>query len=114
MRNLLFTLLLVAVVPFSACTADKPATGGQDQQQPAGDGAPAAKPVVYDAKCGCSIEGIGKCGNYVLIDGRYVPIVHASLGKMEWCGKKDAGAKIEAVGELKDGKFVATSVKTIE
>ena len=114
MRNLLFTLFLALTVPFAACTADKPAGDDQNQQQPAGNGDANAEAVVYEAKCGCSIEGVGHCGNYVKIDDKWVEIVNASLGKMEWCGKKDAGAKVEAVGAMKDGKFVATSVKTIE
>ncbi len=77
---------------------------------------PAGTPVaaqVLDAKCGCAIEGIGKCGNYVRIDGKYVPLIHSTLGKMEFCAQAAAGAKIEAVGAMQDGKYVATSWKRL-
>lgn len=117
-RNLL--LSSASLLAFVACTADKPADPKPSEPNPAKSEAPAvadrvvAEATQFDAKCGCSIEGVGHCGNFVKIDGRYVPILHASLGRMEWCAKKDAGAKIEASGEIKDGKFVAKQIKTLD
>ncbi len=108
-------LVLPLLVCFTAsCTTEE----GTAPKEPAPAGAKpaanAAEAVVYDVKCGCSIDGIGRCGNYVHIDGKYVPIVHPSLGKMEWCAEKDAGAKIEAVGAMRDGSFVAESWKLVQ
>lgn len=64
-----------------------------------------------DAKCGCSIEGIGKCGNYIMFDGEYVPLLNATLGKMEFCKQKDAGCKIKVAGAMKDGNYIAEQWK---
>ena len=117
-RNLL--LSSASLLAFVACTADKPADPKPSAPNPAKAEAPAAAGRVvaeatqFDAKCGCSIDGVGHCGNFVKIDGRYVPILHPSLGRMEWCANKDAGAKIEASGEIKDGKFVAKQIKTLD
>ena len=118
MRNLL--LIFSLTVFAAACTQaddakvepNQPAApAGQAEQQPAGANTAMA---VYDVKCGCSIDGIGRCGNYVMIDGKYVPLIHPSLGKMEFCAQKDAGAKIEASGAMADGKFVAKSWQLVE
>lgn len=74
-------------------------------------GPTAQEVAVFDAKCGCSIDGVGHCGNYILIEGKYVPLIHPSLGKMEFCQHKDAGVKIEVAGSMKDGKYVADQWK---
>jgi hypothetical protein len=113
MRNILYSLVLLLPLTVVACTTDK--VPDQDKPQvPVKQAEPVAKAVVHDVKCGCSIEGVGSCGNYILIDGKYVPMIHASLGKMEWCAQKDKGAKVETVGAMKDGKFIAESWKTVE
>ncbi len=64
---------------------------------------------VTKAMCGCSIEGIGVCGNYVSIDGEFVKLVHPTLRVMEFCDHKEKGVEIEIAGEMKDGQFVADS-----
>jgi len=64
--------------------------------------------------CGCAVEEIGHCGNYVKIDSRYVGIANNTdlgLGGMEWCGKSDVTA--ETAGEIKDGKFVVTTLNVV-
>lgn len=59
--------------------------------------------------CGCAIDGVGKCGNFVQVDGHYVPLAgDVGLGKMAFCGKGEKVAKVE--GAMADGKFVATSI----
>lgn len=73
---------------------------------------PTTKEVaVREAKCGCSIEGIGHCGNYILVEGQYVPLIHPKLGKMEFCKQKAEGVKIKVAGLMKDGKYVASDWK---
>ena len=121
MKKLLtLSLLLVSMLAFG-CTADNKAPAGN--ADPAKDTVPATNidPAaaagemhVHDVKCGCSIEGVGKCGNFIMIEGKYVPLIHSSLGKMEFCKQKAAGAKIETKGAMKDGKFVAESWKLVE
>jgi hypothetical protein len=113
MRNVFYSFVLLLPLAFGACTTDK-APDQNKPEVPAKQTEPVAKAVVHDVKCGCSIDGVGGCGNYILIDGKYVPMIHPTLGKMEWCAQKDKGAKVETVGAMKDGKFVAESWKTVE
>jgi hypothetical protein len=71
--------------------------------------------AVRNVSCGCAIDEIGHCGNYVEIDSRYVEIGNSdelALGPMEWCGK--SGVQAETAGEIKDGKFVATKLVVVE
>lgn len=99
-----------------ACTAEapKPAPAATETTQPVAAVYTVAEPTVHDAKCGCSIDGIRRCGNYMMVEGEYVTILWPELGKMEWCAEGDAGAKIEVTGAMADGKFVAKSYKRVE
>jgi len=66
-----------------------------------------------NVSCGCVIEGVDHCGNYVEIGTQYVEIANSGdhgLGGMEWCGKEDVQA--ESAGEVKNGKFVAATLVT--
>lgn len=118
MRKLLLSFLFAIPLAFVACTAEKPAPQPEPQGEQKPDAAPAAlvisEPTVHDVMCGCSIDGVGHCGNFIKLEGKYVPVLHASLGRMEWCKHKDKGAKVETTGELKDGKFIAKQIKTLE
>ncbi|HEB54129.1 MAG TPA: hypothetical protein ENI87_12825 [bacterium] len=125
MKKLPFpSLVAAALFAFAACSSETPTQGdspGEPQtSQPASTSQPTLQPkvmgtpAVHDAKCGCSIDGIGHCGNYIRIDGKYVPLLHPTLGKMQFCQFKDKGAKIETIGAIKDGKFVAESWKLVE
>jgi hypothetical protein len=75
-----------------------------------------AEPVVVElaernVSCGCAIESIGTCGNYIEIDGNYVAIGNSEevgLDGMEWCGKK--GVRAQSAGELRGGVFYATTL----
>ena len=64
----------------------------------------------HNVKCGCAIEGVGECGNYVEVEGQYVELVlptDLDLGKMPFCGKDELTAQV--TGEMQDDKFVATA-----
>ncbi|MCK5941405.1 MAG: hypothetical protein KAI24_05495 [Planctomycetes bacterium] len=124
-RKHLFPFLVAASFAFAGCSSDEsvgpdqPNTPSEQQVEeppppPLPETLVISEPTVHAVKCGCSIDGVRRCGNYIEIAGRYVPIVHPKLGMMEWCSKQDAGAKIETTGELQDGKFVATAWKTVE
>ena len=66
-----------------------------------------------NVSCGCALEEVGHCGNYIEIDSRYVEIANSKelgLGKMEWCNK--SGVQAESSGEIKDGKFLAATLTT--
>ena len=43
-----------------------------------------------------------------------MPLIHPSLGKVEFGAQPDAGAGIEAAGTLKNGEFVAEHCKLVE
>jgi len=61
--------------------------------------------------CGCALDHVDRCGNYVEIETQYIEIANGKelgLGKMEWCNKE--GVQVETAGEVKDGKFVAASL----
>lgn len=110
----LFVLLLLA-----ACS------GSSEEKSQANEGGDAVKteavaessePVVvelaeHNVLCGCAVEGVGACGNYIEVNGNFVAIANweeMGLGSMEWCGKQ--GMVAEASGEVKDGKFYAVTL----
>ncbi len=109
MKHLLFAALLsLPAVLFTSCSAET------------------AKPVeaastiahsTHGVKCGCDIEEVDRCGNYVDIDGMYYEFDKevgegTKLDAMEWCGVDGASAEVE--GEIKDGIFTATMIKKIQ
>jgi hypothetical protein len=66
-----------------------------------------------NVSCGCALEEVGSCGNYVEIESQYFEIANGKelgLGKMEWCKKE--GVQAESAGEIKNGKFVAATLVT--
>ncbi len=74
-------LILLFALPLVACgAADEPA-------------APAAGAVVLEedereVRCGCKIDTVGYCGNYVADRGEWLKISNEKalgLGHMEWC-----------------------------
>jgi hypothetical protein len=91
----------------AATTTEAPASGETVVAVADGPVARATRAVA----CGCSIEEVGACGNYVEIGDRFVEIANweeVGLGAMEWCGQE--GVHAETAGEVKDGKFYATTV----
>lgn len=133
MNRILATCAVLSTLLFAGC-GEKP----QDNQPPSGDpktgtGAPAnqgeganapaaqpsattviATPHVHDAICGHTLEEVGHCGNYVKIDDKWVEILWPQLGVMEWCKDGKKGARVEITGEMKEGKFVASSYRRVE
>jgi hypothetical protein len=66
-----------------------------------------------NVSCGCALEEVGHCGNYIEIGTQYVEIANGEelgLGKMEWCQKE--GVQAESAGEIKSGQFVAATLVT--
>jgi len=79
---------------------------------------PASAPVVegaHSVRCGCSLEDVGTCGNYVEFEGAYVELAFPEdldPGEMAFCGQDDLMAKVE--GEMSDGRFVVSSFEYVE
>lgn len=113
MKHILSSIALaLSLSLLTACYAEK---------EPTMTATPAAAMVIphstHAVKCGCDIESVGHCGNYVDIDGTYYAFNQnegegTKLGAMDWCGIEGANAEIE--GEIKDGEFVATFIKKIQ
>jgi hypothetical protein len=72
-----------------------------------------ATPEVHRAICGHVLPDVGHCGNYVEVEGQWVEVLWPELGVMEWCRRGKQGAEVEITGAMKDGKFVATALKTL-
>lgn len=88
-------------------TGDAPAT-----EQTAGQTVALASHTV---KCGCIVDEVGTCGNYIEIGDEFVEIANRDelgLGVMEWCGGGEHTAK--AAGEIVDGEFVASSFEVVD
>ncbi len=120
--TLLFTLLLA--LPLAAgCTSDsaskdesaaKSEAAKTDAAKTAAPktAAPKAEAKVYDVACGCSIEAVGHCGEYAIVDGRHIQIKDHGLGSMPFCGK--SGQKAKIAGEIKGDELHATSVEVLK
>jgi hypothetical protein len=69
--------------------------------------------AVHDVSCGCALPDVKTCGEWVKVDGSFVPLSnHGLKGAMPFCGKK--GLKAKVAGELKDGKLVASKVEVLQ
>tara|TARA_R110002072_G_C7679842_1_gene511310 strand:- start:30 stop:389 length:360 start_codon:yes stop_codon:yes gene_type:complete len=115
--TLLFTLLLA--LPLAAgCTSDSAskdesaAKSEAAKTDAAKTEAPQAEAKVYDVACGCSIEAVGHCGEYAIVDGRHIEIKDHDLGSMPFCGK--SGQKAKIAGEIKGDELHATSVEVLK
>lgn len=94
MKNFIYFAL---ALPLFACAAEtEPAASAPTE---------AAAVVTVDVKsensvvkCGCDIESVGRCGNYVELEGEFVKITNSGamdLGAMEWCSGKSGHALVE-------------------
>ncbi|MAE28177.1 MAG: hypothetical protein QF724_04445 [Planctomycetota bacterium] len=120
MKHTIFNASLLLVLPLFACTQVAPAPAEQAQSEspaPTSSSAPAADQAVaagaHTVKCGCVIEEVGHCGNYISIDGSFLPIANGKelgLGRMEWCGQ--GAVSVQAAGSVKGGEFIASTLDT--
>jgi len=122
--TLLFTLCFACVLPLlTGCAGDssskeESAAKTEAAKTPAAKTpaakteAPKAEAKVYDVACGCSIEAVGHCGEYAMVEGRHVEIKDHGLGSMPFCGKSGQKAKIG--GEIKGDALHATSIEVVK
>lgn len=74
---------------------------------------PSASASVHSLRCGCDIESVGTCGEYIEVDGAFVPLkLPVDLGSMPFCGHEHLRAKVD--GHMENGTFVATSFAYVE
>ena len=96
-----------------AKTETKTADAKTDAKTEAAQAEPAkSEAKVYDVACGCSIEAVGHCGEYAMVDGRHILIKNHGLGGMPFCGK--TGQKAKIAGEMKGEELHATSVELVK
>ena len=112
MKKALIATALLSLLAIG-CRSDKSEVA-PDQSLPATGQQPVASAEIHDAMCGCSIEGIARCGNYIKIGGEFVVLEHPSLGVMEFCRDKKNGARIKVTGSMVDGKYVATTYERVD
>ena len=97
-------LATVLMLWFSGC--DSVAEESSEPNAPTAGAEPVAH--VHDLMCGCAVPSVGHCGEYIKVGGEFVELVgNLELGHMPFCGKQ--GLQGEVAGELKDGKFFASS-----
>ena len=110
--RILALLSLTSMLTLTACEKLGISESADPSGQPtATSSAASADAHVHNVVCGCNL---GKaCGNMIEVDGQYVPLEgDLGLEKAAFCGKHGLQAKAE--GELKDGKFIASSFAHIK
>ena len=63
----------------------------------------------HAVQCGCTLEHVGHCGEYVEVDGQFVELElppSSKMGDMPFCGKSNLSATVE--GRVVDGKVMAS------
>ncbi len=116
MKNLVCVLLTVPALVL-ACGGEKAAPVVDEtpaDPAPVSDVVDAATPVEFEAICGHALPDVGKCGNFIKVEGEWVVLEHPSLGGMEWCGAGETGATVKVAGARTDGKFVASTYELVE
>jgi hypothetical protein len=113
MKKIAIVSVLFAALAL-ACSSETESKPETTPEGPVGDSPAAEAAQEYHAICGCSLEGIGECGNYIEIGESFVVLEHESLGVMEFCRDKEAGAQIKVAGSMQEGKFVATSYERLD
>jgi hypothetical protein len=60
--------------------------------------------LAYRLTCGCLIESVGTCGEYIEVDGAFVTLeLPTFFGPMPFCGLRERDARMD--GEVVEGVF---------
>jgi hypothetical protein len=111
------TIFSAFVLGLAACSSERPpapqdAQGGSETQEAPAADAP-SQLSAHTAQCGCTISSVGTCGNYIEVDGEYLPIANSAefdLSGMQWCGQGPVA--IQASGKVTDGEFHLTGIES--
>lgn len=108
------TLLFAACGPSSAPEkTDTPAVSGDESSTEPNAKLVSIESAVREVRCGCKIDGVGKCGNYVDVDGEWLEIGNPKahgLGVMEWCAAKGE-VRAKTAGERASGGVMLTELE---
>lgn len=117
--TLILSLFVVAGCTSDASSKDESAakteaakTEAATKTEAAQSEASQSEAKVYDVACGCTLEEVGHCGEYAMVDGRHVEIKDHGLGSMPFCGK--SGQKAKIAGEVKGDALHATSIEVVK
>ena len=111
MRGILLAVPVVAILLAGCGGPSESTSGAANEGQPVPAIMALQAALEYDVECGCTIEAIGHCGNYLKLDDKFLEITGVDLGPMEFCEKEGLKAKI--AGEVVDDKFAATSFEYV-
>ncbi|MEZ5989606.1 MAG: hypothetical protein R3F30_10845 [Planctomycetota bacterium] len=112
---------LAAALCLPACS-EKTAQGKEGATKVA-DASSAVRKGIFELACGCSdaVTTTSLCGNYVKLDGDFMPLGGVKLDEaanpgfnpdMIACHKEHVRAKLE--GKVTNGVFVATSLQLVD
>lgn len=74
---------------------------------------PSENASVHVVQCGCTLDGIGGCGEYIEVEGRFVRLeLPVDMGAMPFCGRDGLRAKVD--GALAGEVFVATTFAYVD
>lgn len=106
-------LLAAPLLLLAACGGDDPPAaaaeaGSRAAAKTLADVQPAADAPVHPVACGCALEAVGHCSEWIEIDGEYVALeLPVDLGPMPFCKKDGLKARVE--GAVEGKTFVATA-----
>ena len=125
MRNYITTA--VCLLPLLACTTESTSaptteteTGTETEtttETETGAAAGSASGPMASAEraviCGCQIETVHRCSEWVDVDGEWVALeLPTDMGSMPFCGKEGLRANVE--GEIVEGTYVASSFALVD
>lgn len=105
MKQLLIVLALI--LPAVACSGTE--TDPSASQSPM---TVVLEESEHEVRCGCKIDGINRCGNYVDVAGEWKEISNReamNLGKMEWC-KETETVKATVAGTVTADQIEVTKL----
>lgn len=99
--------LAIAVPALIACS-----TSTDTPNDPSGETGVthAAEPHVHDVICGCALDHVGHCSEWIHVDDEYLSLQlpeGMDLGPMPFCGQEGLQAAVS--GEVVGDTYVATS-----
>ena len=110
MIRLLFPALIA--LPVLACgSPEAPTDPPTDQVEPKAQTV-ALEAAEREVRCGCKIDGVGHCGNYVAVEDEWLEISNPddfNLGKMEWCSVPADQHPVATVAGDRTGDKIALS-----
>ncbi|MEO0651502.1 MAG: hypothetical protein AAFZ65_12575 [Planctomycetota bacterium] len=111
-----YRLSLLALLPLAACGTEATDSGSQAPPaapQTLADVVPSAQATEHAVVCGCALEEVGHCSEWIDVEGEWVELeLPIDMGSMPFCRKDGLVAKVD--GEVQGETFVATTFAYVE